>query len=107
MNAWCDLSTERPVIATMASVDYGAIPRSKIKSYAEGDLGLAGEEVELFISIIRRIEAGSAQKMTADPRLADQVPAGDAEGVKGMVKRLARPNDKTFLGKKPRVRHPR
>ncbi len=94
----------------MASVSFGTIPRSKIKTYAEDDLGLIGEEVELFISIIRRVEAKSAAKTTSDPALADQAAAGDADGVKGIVKRVAKsgtPYNKSYLGKKPRVRHPR
>lgn len=108
--AWNDLATERPVIATMASVSFGTIPRSKIKAYAEDDLGLVGEEVDLFISILRRVEAKSSAKTAADPTMTEQVPAGDTAGIKGIVKRVAKsgtPYNKSFLGKKPRVRHPR
>lgn len=94
----------------MASVSFGIIPRSKIRSYAEDDLGLIGEEVDIFISIMRRVESKTAAKNTSDPKMAEQVPAGDVDGVKGIVKRVAgdnRSTNKSFLGKKPRVRHPR
>lgn len=108
--AWNDLATERPVIATMASVSYGVIPRSKIKAYAEEDLGLIGKEVDLFVSIIRRVENKTSVKTTSDLAMSEQVPAGDTAGIKGIVKRLAKsnePSNKSFHGKKPRVRHPR
>jgi hypothetical protein len=105
-NAWCEIATERPVIATMAGVTDGVIPRSKIKAYAEDDLGLVGEEIEFFIEVIRRVERKSTPIQT-DPALADQVPAGDTAGVKAIVKRLAPSDDKQFRNKKPRVRHPR
>lgn len=90
--------TERPVIATMAAVDYGVIPRSKIKMYAEDDLGLIGDEVDLFISIMRRVETKSKVKT--------ETSGGDTEGVKKIVKNVAE-SGKSFHGKKPRVRHPR
>jgi hypothetical protein len=109
--AWNELVTERPVIATMASVSYGVIPRSKIKSYAEDDLGLIGEEVDLFIAIMRRVESKSRAASVPDPEMADQVAAGDAVGVKRIVSGLAnkraanqRPHPEP---KKPRVRFPR
>jgi hypothetical protein len=90
----------------MAGVTDGVIPRSKIKAYAEDDLGLVGEEIEFFIEVIRRVERKSTPIQT-DPALADQVPAGDTAGVKAIVKRLAPSDDKQFRNKKPRVRHPR
>jgi hypothetical protein len=98
------LVTERPVIATMASVDFGVIPRSKIKAYAEDDLGLIGEEVDLFISVIRRVETKSRSKVVADPEMTDQ--ASDPDGVKKILGRNAKP-DKSLHSKKPKVRHPR
>lgn len=97
----------------MASVSYGTIPRSKIKAFAEDDLGLVGEEVEFFVSVIRRVETKTAVKATSDPELSDQVPAGDAEGVKGILKRVASSKDKaTPKGVRPfpkqaRPRNPR
>lgn len=103
--------TERPVIATMASVSYGVIPRSKIRSYAEDDLGLIGEEVDFFIAVMRRVESKSRAAVAPDPELADQVAAGDSGGVKRIVSGLAnrraankRPQPQP---KKPRVRFPR
>lgn len=96
-NAWNDLLTERPVIATMASVDFGIIPRSQIKAYAEDDLGLIGEEVDLFISIMRRVETKSRIKVDPD---------ANPDGVKKIVKKVAE-SGKSINGKKPRVRHPR
>ncbi len=114
LSAWHDLATERPVIATMASVSYGTIPRSKIKAYAEDDLGLVGEEVELFVSIIRRVETKTAVKTTSDPELTEQVPAGDAAGVKEILKRVSSSSkDSTQVRgvrptpKKPQSRNPR
>lgn len=79
----------------MASVSYGTIPRSKIKAYAEDEIGLVGEEVDLFVSIIRRVEAKTTVKANADPKLSDQVPAGNAAGVKDIVKRVALSKDKS------------
>lgn len=79
----------------MAGVMEGIIPRSKIKAYAEEDLGLVGEEVDLFISIMRRVEAKSSEKK-ADP-----------EAVKDVVTGLAASKDRPNPHKKPRVRHPR
>lgn len=106
--AWGDLVTERPVIATMAGVGEGAIPRSKIKSYAEDDLGLIGEEVDFFIDVMRRVEDKSrTRKMTPDPELADQVAGGDGAGVKGLLGRLAKKDRPVQPPKQPRVRHPR
>jgi hypothetical protein len=104
--AWNELVTERPVIATMASVSYGVIPRSKIKSYAEDDLGLIGEEVDLFIAIMRRVESKSRVAATPDPEMADQVSAGDTAGVKRIVSGLAKKRPPRAINK-PRVRHPR
>lgn len=97
--AWNDLATERPVIATMASVSYGTIPRSKIKSYAEDDLGLIGEEVEIFVSIMRHVEIkSSAKNQETNP-----------EEVKGVVQRVAKTSQPMNKSKfnNPRVRHPR
>ena len=102
MNAWNELATERPVIATMASVSYGVIPLSKIKSYAIEDLGLTGDEVELFIAVMRRVELKSRAAVSPDPEMTDQVAAGDAKGVKRIVSGLAK---KTPINK--RVRFPR
>jgi DNA replication initiation complex subunit (GINS family) len=103
--AWSDLSTERPVIATMAGVTNGIIPRSKIKDYAERDLGLIGEEVEFFISVIRIIE-NRPTATQPDPAMTDQVAAGDAEGVKRILADQAKKRPEK-PSKKPRVRHPR
>lgn len=92
----------------MAGVTDGTIPRSKIKEYAESDLGLVGEEVDFFISVMRRVERKSTPTMQADPELAEQVPAGDAAGVKGILRRLApSKDDKSFRNKRPKVRHTR
>jgi hypothetical protein len=92
------------VIATMASVTEGVIPRSKIKSYAEDDLGLVGDEIEFFISVIRSIEnKWSSRSTTNDPELTEQATGGDAAGVKRIVSGLANKR----VPKKPRVRHPR
>jgi hypothetical protein len=100
--------TERPVIATMASVSEGAIPRSKIKSYAEDDLGLVGEEVEFFIAVIRQIDTKTrAKTLTPDPELSDQVAGGDAAGVRTILGRLASKERPVPTPKQPRVRHPR
>lgn len=90
----------------MASVDYGVIPRSTIKTYAVEDLGLVGDEVDLFIAVMRRVENKSRAKVSTDPNMTDQVSAGDSDGVKQIVSRLAknRPERPTI---KPRVRHPR
>jgi hypothetical protein len=106
--AWCDLATERPVIATQAGVSEGVIPRSKIKSYAEDDLGLNDEEVEFFIAVIRQVDIKSRSKtMTANPELSDQVAGGDAVGVKTILGRLAKKEREVPTPKQPRVRHPR
>jgi hypothetical protein len=99
LRAWYDLVPERPIIATMASVSEGVIPRSKIKTYAQDDLGLVGEEVEFFIDVMRRVEAKSK---------APPAESKDPDPVKGIVKRLASQKDsKSFHHKKPRVRQPR
>lgn len=101
--AWYELSTERPV-----GMAEGFIPHSKIKNYGEDDLGLVGDELSVFIAIIRRVDnSHMSAKTTSDPELKDQVAAGDAEGVKGIMERLAASKDKAFHTKKPRVRHPR
>ncbi|MCK1670313.1 hypothetical protein [Bradyrhizobium sp. 150] len=100
--------TERPVIATQASVSEGVIPRSKIKSYAEDDLGLTGEEVEFFIAVIRQVDTKSrAKTLTPNPELSDQVAGGDAAGVKTILDRLAHKERPVPTPKQPRVRHPR
>lgn len=88
----------------MASVNFGTVPRSKIKSYAEDDLGLIGEEVEFFISVMRRVENKSNATVAPDPEMTEQ--DTDAVGVKGIVKRLAK-NKNVRPHKKPRVRYPR
>jgi hypothetical protein len=97
--------TERPVIATMASVSYGVIPRSKIKSYAEDDLGLVGEEVDLFIAVMRRVENKSRSALAANQEMADQAAAGDTQGVKRIVSGLAKNRKQQPINK--RVRFPR
>lgn len=106
--AWLDLVTERPVISSMSGATVCDIPRSKIKSYAEDDLGLVGEEVEFLIAVIRRVEARSVSKISPDKDMTDQVAGGDAAGVKTILGRLGskkqRPDQ---TPKKPRVRHPR
>ncbi len=81
----------------MAGVTDGIIPRSKIKSYAEEDLGLIGDEVDLFISIMRRVEQKSFEKPS------------DPEQVKGVVSGLAAAKGKSvpYNKKKPRVRNQR
>jgi hypothetical protein len=89
-------------------VSEGVIPRSKIKSYAEDDLGLNDEEVEFFIAVIRQVDIKSRSKtMTANPELSDQVAGGDAAGVKTILGRLAKKEREVPAPKQPRVRHPR
>jgi hypothetical protein len=40
-------------------------PAIQDQAYAEDDLGLIGEEVDLFISVMRRVETKSRSKVVA------------------------------------------
>lgn len=90
----------------MASVVDGTIPRSKIKEYAQDELGLVGDEVDFFISVMRRVERKQQTGTKPDPEQPDQPPAA-TQAVKGIVNRLAPTDDKSFRTKKPKVRYPR
>lgn len=82
----------------------GYIPRSKIKEYGRDELELSGDELDLFISVIRQVDGdylSDANTKKKDPALKDEVPGGDAEGVKAVVSKLAADKAKPVHKKKP------
>jgi hypothetical protein len=83
----------------------GYIPRSTIKEYGQNELELSGDELDMFISIIRQVDGdyiSDANAKPTDPELKEEVPGGDAEGVKAVISKLAIDKTKPAHQKKPR-----
>jgi hypothetical protein len=87
LSAWYDLSTERPI-----GMAEGYIPQSKIKSYGADDLALKGDDLEFFISVIRRVDNGYLSNETgvnkSDPHVREEVSISNVSGVKNLLARL-------------------
>jgi hypothetical protein len=89
LSAWYDLSTERPI-----GMAEGPIPRSKIKDYGTDDLGLIGDELELFVSIMCRVDGGylsnenEVNKSDPNSHIREEVSINNAAGVKNILSRL-------------------
>jgi hypothetical protein len=70
----------------------GYIPRSKIKAYAIDELGLDGDDLEFFISIIRRVDNGYLSNENgftkSDSNVREEVGIGNVSGVKRLLARL-------------------
>lgn len=89
MDAWNDLSPERPV-----GFSEGYIPRELIKRYGAEDLGLDGDDLEFFVQVIRRTDIGYLSgdaPTSSDSKVREVVSVNDAAGVKGLLSRLAAP----------------
>lgn len=81
----------------------GYIPRSKIKEYGQDELELSGDHLDLFISVIRHVDGdyiSDANTKKSDPDMREEVPGGDAEGVKAVISKIAA--QKADLKRKPR-----
>lgn len=88
--AWNDLSTERPI-----GFGEGPIPHSKIADYGSHYIGLEGDHLEFFITVIRKVDGGlSSSATTADGKMREVVSMTDVAGVKGLLARLAAPKGK-------------
>jgi hypothetical protein len=70
----------------------GYIPRSKIRSYGLDELGLDGDDLDFFISVMRRIDNGylsnEAGVNQSDPNVRDEVSASNVSGVRKLLARL-------------------
>lgn len=89
MVAWNDLSTERPI-----GMVEGYLPRSKIKQYGIEDLGLEGDQLEFFISVISKTDTGyltASSAIRSDNKVRDVVSKNDVSGIKALLSRLAAP----------------
>jgi hypothetical protein len=106
MDAWSELSTERPV-----GMGEGYIPRSKIKQYGVEELGLDGDALEFFISVIRKTDDGYLSESggggKADPKMIDEVHIGDTAGVKNLLRRLSAPKSTKDRFTKKNPEHPK
>jgi hypothetical protein len=70
----------------------GYIPRSKIRSYGIDELGLDDDDLDFFISVMRRIDNGylsnEAGVSSSDPNVFDEVSASNVSGVRKLLARL-------------------
>lgn len=70
----------------------GYIPRATIKEYGADEFGLSGDELEFFISVIRKLDIShlsGAAPSRSDGKMRDEVNIKDAAGVRGLLSRLA------------------
>jgi hypothetical protein len=99
--AWYDLSTERPI-----GMAEGYIPLSKMKAYGVEDLGLSGDNLDFFISVMRRVDGGYLSNENGvsknDPHVREEVSINNVAGVKNLLARLGAAAAKT--GGKDRYR---
>jgi hypothetical protein len=72
----------------------GPIPRSKIKDYGTDDLGLIGDELEFFVSVMRRVDGGylsnenEVSKSDPNSKIREEVSVHNTAGVKNLLARL-------------------
>jgi hypothetical protein len=70
----------------------GCIPLSKIKNYGTEELALLGDDLEFFISVMRRVDSGYLSNENgvnkSDPHLREEVSISNAAGVKNLLTRL-------------------
>lgn len=70
----------------------GYIPRSKIRAYGIEELALDGDDLEFFISVIRRLDSGylsnEAGVSRSDPHIREEVSISNVAGVKNLLARL-------------------
>lgn len=70
----------------------GSIPQSKIRAYGIDEIGLEGDDLDFFISIIRRVDnaylSNEAGITKSDPHVRDEVSINNVAGVKSLLARL-------------------
>lgn len=73
----------------------GPIHRSQIKTYGQDEFGLSGDELEFFVTVLSKTDAGYLSPTVpsrTDGKVIDVVDKNDVAGVKGLLARLAAPS---------------
>ena len=87
-DAFWELSSERQM-----GMGLGPIPYRALRSYAD-DGGIVGDHFDLFRSVIRQLDGEYLARQspkTSDTKMRDTVDVNDIDGVRSLLKRLAKP----------------
>ena len=87
-DAFWELSSERQM-----GMGLGPIPYRALRSYAD-DGGIVGDHFDLFRSVIRQLDGEYLARQSpknSDTKMRETVDVNDIDGVRGLLKRLAKP----------------